>query len=71
MELPGDKIGLHLRGGYIFPTQQPNTTTVARYSMKYSFRKKLTKLGISVSISCPEDAEKYYVECGAEGCWRV
>ena len=33
MELPGDKIGLHLRGGYIFPTQQPATTTVARYSM--------------------------------------
>ncbi|XP_058387671.1 maltase-glucoamylase isoform X3 [Diceros bicornis minor] len=29
MELPGDRIGLHLRGGYIFPTQQPATTTVA------------------------------------------
>ncbi|XP_008581186.1 PREDICTED: maltase-glucoamylase, intestinal [Galeopterus variegatus] len=29
MELPGDKIGLHLRGGYIFPTQQPNATTMA------------------------------------------
>ncbi|CAH7470255.1 Mgam [Phodopus roborovskii] len=29
MALPGDKIGLHLRGGYIFPTQQPNTTTTA------------------------------------------
>ncbi|XP_072820413.1 maltase-glucoamylase isoform X1 [Vicugna pacos] len=29
MELPGDKIGLHLRGGYIFPTQQPATTTEA------------------------------------------
>nr|XP_023423179.1 uncharacterized protein LOC100714419 [Cavia porcellus] len=29
MELPGDKIGLHLRGGYIFPIQQPSTTTVA------------------------------------------
>ncbi|XP_035314664.1 putative maltase-glucoamylase-like protein FLJ16351 isoform X1 [Cricetulus griseus] len=27
MSLPGDRIGLHLRGGYIFPTQQPNTTT--------------------------------------------
>nr|XP_019605399.1 PREDICTED: probable maltase-glucoamylase 2 [Rhinolophus sinicus] len=27
MLLPPDKIGLHLRGGYIFPTQQPNTTT--------------------------------------------
>nr|XP_013013967.1 probable maltase-glucoamylase 2 [Cavia porcellus] len=27
MPLPGDRIGLHLRGGYIFPTQQPNTTT--------------------------------------------
>uniref|UniRef100_F1SRR8 Maltase-glucoamylase 2 (putative) n=1 Tax=Sus scrofa TaxID=9823 RepID=F1SRR8_PIG len=29
MLLPGDRIGLHLRGGYIFPTQQPNTTTEA------------------------------------------
>lgn len=29
MQLPGDKIGLHLRGGYIFPIQQPATTTVA------------------------------------------
>uniref|UniRef100_A0A8I6AK41 Maltase-glucoamylase 2 n=1 Tax=Rattus norvegicus TaxID=10116 RepID=A0A8I6AK41_RAT len=29
MELPEDKIGLHLRGGYIFPTQQPATTTEA------------------------------------------
>ncbi|KAM5190698.1 maltase-glucoamylase [Callospermophilus lateralis] len=29
MEIPRDKIGLHLRGGYIFPTQQPSTTTTA------------------------------------------
>nr|XP_040145527.1 maltase-glucoamylase, intestinal [Ictidomys tridecemlineatus] len=29
MEIPRDKIGLHLRGGYIFPTQQPSTTTMA------------------------------------------
>lgn len=28
LELPADKIGLHLRGGYILPTQQPATTTV-------------------------------------------
>lgn len=27
---PAEKMGLHLRGGYIFPTQQPGTTTVAR-----------------------------------------
>ncbi|XP_046524917.1 probable maltase-glucoamylase 2 [Equus quagga] len=27
MLLSDEKIGLHLRGGYIFPTQQPNTTT--------------------------------------------
>ncbi|XP_036037736.1 putative maltase-glucoamylase-like protein FLJ16351 [Onychomys torridus] len=29
MVLPGDRIGLHLRGGYIFPTQQPHKTTEA------------------------------------------
>uniref|UniRef100_A0A803U0F6 Maltase n=1 Tax=Anolis carolinensis TaxID=28377 RepID=A0A803U0F6_ANOCA len=28
MYLPADKLGLHLRGGYIFPTQQPANTTV-------------------------------------------
>ncbi|XP_068137043.1 sucrase-isomaltase, intestinal [Hyperolius riggenbachi] len=27
MYLPADKIGLHLRGGYIFPTQKPANTT--------------------------------------------
>ncbi|KAF3827276.1 hypothetical protein GH733_002762, partial [Mirounga leonina] len=29
MYLPGDKIGLHLRGGYIIPIQQPDVTTTA------------------------------------------
>ncbi|XP_036997134.2 sucrase-isomaltase, intestinal [Artibeus jamaicensis] len=29
MYLPADKIGLHLRGGYIIPTQQPDVTTTA------------------------------------------
>ncbi|KAK2496039.1 hypothetical protein MC885_013513, partial [Smutsia gigantea] len=29
MYLPGDKIGLHLRGGYVFPIQQPAVTTTA------------------------------------------
>uniref|UniRef100_A0A4X2L9V0 Sucrase-isomaltase n=1 Tax=Vombatus ursinus TaxID=29139 RepID=A0A4X2L9V0_VOMUR len=29
MYLPIDKIGLHLRGGYIFPIQQPDVTTTA------------------------------------------
>ncbi|XP_030898548.2 sucrase-isomaltase, intestinal [Melopsittacus undulatus] len=29
MYLPADKMGLHLRGGYIYPTQQPASTTVA------------------------------------------
>ncbi|XP_045412485.1 sucrase-isomaltase, intestinal [Lemur catta] len=29
MYLPADKIGLHLRGGYIIPIQQPDVTTTA------------------------------------------
>ncbi|KAM9274801.1 sucrase-isomaltase, intestinal [Cariama cristata] len=29
MYLPADKLGLHLRGGYIYPIQQPANTTVA------------------------------------------
>lgn len=29
MYLPADKIGLHLRGGYIIPTQEPAVTTTA------------------------------------------
>ncbi|XP_036206938.1 sucrase-isomaltase, intestinal [Myotis myotis] len=29
MYLPGDKIGLHIRGGYIIPIQQPAVTTTA------------------------------------------
>ncbi|NXA12159.1 MGA protein, partial [Sapayoa aenigma] len=29
LHTPADRIGLHLRGGYIFPTQQPSNTTVA------------------------------------------
>ncbi|XP_075583620.1 maltase-glucoamylase-like [Pelecanus crispus] len=29
MYLPADKMGLHLRGGYVFPFQRPATTTVA------------------------------------------
>ncbi|XP_064418118.1 maltase-glucoamylase [Latimeria chalumnae] len=32
MHLPADKLGLHLRGGYIFPTQHPANTTF--YSRK-------------------------------------
>ncbi|KAM7331303.1 hypothetical protein ACRRTK_010492 [Alexandromys fortis] len=29
MYLPADKIGLHLRGGYVIPTQDPDVTTTA------------------------------------------
>ncbi|XP_061227381.1 sucrase-isomaltase, intestinal-like [Neopsephotus bourkii] len=29
MYLPADKMGLRLRGGYVYPTQQPANTTVA------------------------------------------
>lgn len=30
--LPGDKLGLHIRGGAILPTQRPEVTTTHRYS---------------------------------------
>lgn len=46
MYLPADKIGLHLRGGYIFPTQQPARTT--EYSRK-------NPLGLLIAL---DDAQK-------------
>ncbi|KAK2096764.1 hypothetical protein P7K49_025798 [Saguinus oedipus] len=67
MELPGDKIGLHLRGGYIFPTQQPNTTTLARYSMAgVSFKEDADK----TSHFCPHVLTKHQdseTPCGVWG----
>lgn len=32
MYLPADKLGLHIRGGAILPTQRPNVTTTYRYA---------------------------------------
>ncbi|XP_076769599.1 putative maltase-glucoamylase 2 [Arvicanthis niloticus] len=48
MPLPGDKIGLHLRGGYIFPTQKPNTTTE-------SSRKN--PLGLTIALDYKREAK--------------
>lgn len=31
MDLPADKLGLHIRGGAILPTQEPEVTTTHRY----------------------------------------
>lgn len=33
MYLPGDKLGLHIRGGAILPTQRPDVTTTHRYTL--------------------------------------
>nr|XP_012423605.1 PREDICTED: putative maltase-glucoamylase-like protein FLJ16351 [Odobenus rosmarus divergens] len=48
MLLPLDRIGLHLRGGFIFPTQQPNMTTEA--SRKNS-------LGLIVALDYKREAK--------------
>ncbi|XP_048950838.1 putative maltase-glucoamylase-like protein FLJ16351 isoform X2 [Canis lupus dingo] len=48
MQLPLDKIGLHLRGGFIFPTQQPSTTT--EISRKNS-------LGLIVALDYKREAQ--------------
>ncbi|XP_043558940.1 maltase-glucoamylase, intestinal [Chiloscyllium plagiosum] len=47
MRLPGDKLGLHVRGGFIFPTQQPANTTF--YSRK-------NPLGLLVALDEQEKA---------------
>ncbi|XP_040830836.1 sucrase-isomaltase, intestinal [Ochotona curzoniae] len=41
MSLPADKIGLHLRGGYIIPTQEPDVTTTAS---------RLNPLGLIIAL---------------------
>lgn len=35
MYLPADKLGLHIRGGAILPTQRPDVTTTYRYTHPY------------------------------------
>uniref|UniRef100_A0A8C2U532 alpha-glucosidase n=1 Tax=Coturnix japonica TaxID=93934 RepID=A0A8C2U532_COTJA len=42
MYLPADKLGLHLRGGYIYPIQQPATTTV---------ESRLNPLGLIIALN--------------------
>nr|DBA29502.1 TPA: hypothetical protein GDO54_009725 [Pyxicephalus adspersus] len=48
MYLPADKMGLHLRGGYIFPTQKPAHTT--EYSRK-------NPLGLLVALDDAQSAK--------------
>ncbi|OXB62287.1 hypothetical protein ASZ78_012335 [Callipepla squamata] len=50
--LPADKLGLHLRGGYIYPTQQPATTTVERYASKPSafMASRRNPLGLIIAL---------------------
>ncbi len=44
MYLPADKLGLHIRGGAILPTQRPDVTTVYRYTHKHTHTNTLTQL---------------------------
>lgn len=70
MELPGDKIGLHLRGGHVFPTQQPATTTVVRYNAAGVSSKggAADKIGHCRSHLLPRQKMlKLYVARGEEG----
>ncbi|KAM4694349.1 sucrase-isomaltase, intestinal-like [Discoglossus pictus] len=48
MYLPDDKLGLHLRGGYIFPTQKPARTT------QYS---RLNPLGLIIALDDAQTAK--------------
>ncbi|XP_029441992.1 LOW QUALITY PROTEIN: maltase-glucoamylase, intestinal-like, partial [Rhinatrema bivittatum] len=48
MSLPADKIGLHLRGGYIFPTQKPANTT------KYS---RINPMGLIIALDDNQKAK--------------
>ncbi|XP_052028801.1 putative maltase-glucoamylase-like protein FLJ16351 [Apodemus sylvaticus] len=48
MTLPGDRIGLHLRGGYIFPTQEPNITTEAS---------RKNPLGLTIALDYKREAK--------------
>ncbi|XP_049723331.1 sucrase-isomaltase, intestinal [Elephas maximus indicus] len=48
MYLPADKIGLHLRGGYIIPIQQPSVTTTAS---------RMNPLGLIIALNENNTAE--------------
>ncbi|XP_012576240.1 PREDICTED: putative maltase-glucoamylase-like protein FLJ16351 [Condylura cristata] len=48
LQLPGDKLGLHLRGGYIFPTQKPSVTTKAS---------RTNSLGLIIALDYKREAK--------------
>uniref|UniRef100_A0ABK0LA66 Maltase-glucoamylase 2 n=1 Tax=Rattus norvegicus TaxID=10116 RepID=A0ABK0LA66_RAT len=58
MPLPRDRIGLHLRGGYIFPIQEPNITTEAS---------RKNPLGLIVALDYKREAKgQLYWDDGAK-----
>lgn len=58
MHLPADKLGLHIRGGAILPTQRPNVTTTYRYIHTHT----VTTLN-NVERSIPAITYSIYKQC--------
>uniref|UniRef100_A0A8C3Q1W3 P-type domain-containing protein n=1 Tax=Chrysolophus pictus TaxID=9089 RepID=A0A8C3Q1W3_CHRPC len=55
--LPADKMGLHLRGGHVVPTQRPNTTTVTSRSNALGLIVALDDSGTAVGELFWDDGE--------------
>lgn len=54
MHLPADKLGLHIRGGAILPTQEPDVTTTHRYVHSHmNFHKCMAKTDIPLNCLQP------------------
>ena len=64
MYLPGDKLGLHIRGGAILPMQEPDVTTTYRYNLNNWFQQTVNCHKCMFKLFCSYSKHKHSINSG-------